>query len=52
MAMTLGQQLTRKKPIAATDPGGHQGGEGGERPVGVASEVWAYEPVVSAEPKS
>ena len=25
MAMTLGQQLTRKKPIAAADPGGHQG---------------------------
>jgi basic amino acid/polyamine antiporter, APA family len=25
MAMTLGQQLTRKKPIAVADPGGHQG---------------------------
>ena len=29
-------------------PGGHGGGEGGERPVGVGSEVWAYEPVVTA----
>ena len=25
---------------------------GGERPVGVGSEVWAYEPVVTADPKS
>jgi heme-degrading monooxygenase HmoA len=30
-------------------PGGH-GAEGGPGPVGVASEVWAYEPVVSAGP--
>ena len=29
MAMTLGQQLTRKKPIATADPGGHQGVHGG-----------------------
>ena len=28
------------------------GAEGGERPVGVGSEVWAYEPVVTAGPKS
>jgi heme-degrading monooxygenase HmoA len=34
-------------------PGGHPGGgEGGERPVGVGSEVWAYEPVVTAGPAS
>ena len=35
-------------------PGGHPhgGGDGGERPVGVNSEVWAYEPVVSAGPAS
>ncbi|HEY6534091.1 MAG TPA: antibiotic biosynthesis monooxygenase [Acidimicrobiales bacterium] len=33
--------------------GGHAGGaEGGHAPVGVASEVWAYEPVVSAGPAS
>jgi heme-degrading monooxygenase HmoA len=33
--------------------GGHPGGPhgGGERPAGVASEVWAYEPVVSADPR-
>jgi len=32
--------------------GGHPGGHGGgERPAGVASEVWAYEPVVSADPR-
>ena len=29
MAMTLGQQLTRKKPIAVADPGGHQGTHAG-----------------------
>ena len=34
-------------------PGGHRGGgEGEARPVGVNSEVWAYEPVVSAGPAS
>jgi heme-degrading monooxygenase HmoA len=33
--------------------GGHPGGaEGGQAPVGVASEVWAYEAVVSAGPAS
>ena len=32
-------------------PGGH-GAEGGPAPIGVASEVWAYEPVVSAGPAS
>jgi heme-degrading monooxygenase HmoA len=35
--------------------GGHPGGQAGgtdAAPVGVASEVWAYEPVVSAEPTS
>jgi heme oxygenase (mycobilin-producing) len=31
---------------------GHGGAEGGERPVGVGSEVWAYEPVVTAGPAS
>lgn len=34
-------------------PGGHPGGaEGGHGPVGVSSELWAYEPVVSAGPNS
>lgn len=38
---------------AGGHPGGHPGGgAGGERPVGVGSEVWAYEPVVTAGPAS
>ena len=32
-------------------PGGHPGAEGAQRPMSVASEIWSYEPVVSAEPK-
>ena len=32
-------------------PGGHPGGAGGERPVGAASEMWSYEPVVTAGPR-
>lgn len=44
----------------ATEGGGHPGGHpgaahghgGGERPAGVASEVWAYEPVVTAAPRT
>ena len=31
MAITLAQQLTRKKPLATADPGGHQGGHDGSR---------------------
>jgi heme-degrading monooxygenase HmoA len=30
--------------------GGHPGGAGGQRPVGVGAEMWAYEPVVSVGP--
>ena len=34
-------------------PGGHPGGHGGgQAPVGVNSEVWSYEPVVSSSPTS
>lgn len=35
-------------------PAAHAGGHphGGERPAGVASEVWAYEPIVSAGPRA
>lgn len=33
-------------------PGGHPGGGEGRPNVGVASEVWAYEPVVTAGPKA
>lgn len=33
--------------------GGHPGAEGGaQRPVGVASEIWSYEPVVTNRPAS
>ena len=31
-------------------PGGHPGAAGGERPVGVGAEIWAYEPVLSVDP--
>jgi len=31
-------------------PGGHPGAAGGERPVGVGAELWAYEPVLSVDP--
>ena len=29
-------------------PGSHPGAEGAQRPMSVASEIWSYEPVVSA----
>ena len=31
-------------------PGGHPGTEGAQRPMSVASEIWSYVPVVSADP--
>jgi heme-degrading monooxygenase HmoA len=32
-------------------PDSHPGAEGAQPPMSVASEIWSYEPVVSAEPK-
>ncbi|MCU0309966.1 MAG: antibiotic biosynthesis monooxygenase [Acidimicrobiales bacterium] len=58
-AFAQGHAGTGGAPAAAGHPGGgHPGGghpgpggsgppEGAQRPVGVASELWAYEPVVS-----
>jgi heme-degrading monooxygenase HmoA len=41
-------------PAAGGHPGGHPGGTAGGPPanVGVSSEIWSYEPVVTAGPKS
>ena len=51
-AFADGHRGTEGAPAAGGHPGGHPGGHGGgERPAGVASEVWAYEPVVSAGPR-
>ncbi len=55
-AFAQGHAGTSGAPAAGGHPGGHPGGEAGgpppgaQRPVGVSSEVWAYEPVVSAAP--
>ncbi len=59
-AFAQGHAGTTGAPASAGRPGGHGGGHpgadaggpppGAQRPVGVASEVWAYEPVVSAAP--
>jgi heme-degrading monooxygenase HmoA len=47
-----GHRQAGEAPAGGGHPGGHGGHPGGtERPAGVASEVWAYEPVVSADPR-
>jgi len=52
-SFAAGHAGTTGAPAGGGHPGGHPGGEAGgppagaQRPVGVASEIWAYEPVVS-----
>ena len=52
-----GHRGTEGAPAGGGHPGGHPGAHpgghgGGERPAGVGSEIWAYEPVVSAGPRA
>lgn len=50
-AFAHGHRGTEGAGSSAGHPGGHPGGaSGGERPVGVGSEIWSYEPVVSVDP--
>ncbi len=51
-AFADGHRGTGGAPAGGGHPGSHQGGHpgAGERPAGVGSEIWAYEPVVSVDP--
>ncbi len=48
-SFAAGHAGTTGAPAGGGHPGGEAGGPpaGAQRPVGVASEIWAYEPVVS-----
>lgn len=48
-AFADGHRGTDSAPTGGGHPGGHPGA-GGERPAGVGSEIWAYEPVVAVDP--
>ena len=51
-AFADGHRPAGDAPTGGGHPGGHgDRPHGAERPAGVASEVWAYEPVVSAGPR-
>ena len=37
MTVSMREQLTRKKPLAKADPGGHQGGHAGPSSAGASA---------------